>query len=81
MKMWWRSPRLRKGAKMAKDNWLPSLIQTDKDKELVRLVCSSLNNDTPMIRAFVVALLEANNDHEVARDINDILKKIGWDLE
>ena len=66
---------------MAQDNWLANHITTDKDKDLVRLVCSSLNWDTGMVRAFVVALLENNNDHQVAKDVNEMLVKLGWDLE
>ena len=66
---------------MAQDNWLANHITTDKDKDLVRLVCSSLNWDTGMVRAFVVAILENNNDHQVAKDVNEMLVKLGWDLE
>ena len=66
---------------MAQDNWLANHITTDKDKDLVRLVCSSLNWDTGMVRTFVVALLENNNDHQVAKDVNEMLVKLGWDLE
>ena len=66
---------------MAQDNWLANHITTDKDKDLVRLVCSSLNWDTGMVRAFVVALLENNNDHQVAKDVNEMLVKVRPDLE
>ena len=58
---------------MDQTSWLPNLITEDKDDDLVQLVLHSLNFDKKMIRAFAVALLDKNQDQEVAREINDIL--------
>ena len=61
--------------KVKEHKWLADEITTDKDKDLVQLVSSSLNWKTDKIRAFVVALLENCNDHQVAKQVNDILSK------
>ena len=61
--------------KVKEHKWLADEITTDKDKDLVQLVSSSLNWKTDKIRAFVVALLENCDDHQVANQVNDILSK------
>ena len=69
-----KSPRLLKEIeKRISGPWLPDLIVEAKDDDLVQLVLYSLNFDKKLIRAFAVALLENNDDEEVAREINDIL--------
>ena len=69
-----KSPRLSKEIeKRISGPWLPDLIVEAKDDDLVQLVLYSLNFDKKLIRAFAVALLENNDDEEVAREINDIL--------
>ena len=61
--------------KVKEHKWLANEITTDNEKDLVRLVSSSLNWKTDKIRAFVVALLENCDDHQVANQVNDILSK------
>ena len=53
--------------------WRANEITTDQDKELVRLVSSTLEWKTDRIRAFVVELLENCYDHQVANRVNVIL--------
>ena len=55
--------------------WRANEIRTDQDNELVHLVSSTLEWKTDRIRAFVVELLENCNDHQVAKQFNDILSK------
>ena len=57
---------------MIDDLWLPDDLTDDKDLDLVSLTSSSLDYEIGKVRAFVVALLQDVNDHQVAAKVYDI---------
>tara|TARA_Y100001938_G_C8033640_1_gene402083 strand:+ start:240 stop:440 length:201 start_codon:yes stop_codon:yes gene_type:complete len=53
--------------------WLPDQLESEESKELILKVSEHINYDIMKARAFAVALLTNNNDHNAASLINDVL--------
>jgi hypothetical protein len=65
----------RRGSIMDRDIWLPNTLSDQLDN-VVSKVSKVMNYDVGMAMAFAVSILEDNNAHKMAAEVNKLLLKM-----
>ena len=69
------SSRQKQGSIMDRDIWLPNTLSDQLDN-VVSKVSKVMNYDVGMAMAFAVSILEDNNAHKMAAEVNKLLLKM-----
>jgi hypothetical protein len=60
---------------ITESTWLPTEFKDELDKKLVSSISKAIKYEPSLAYAFIVALLEDVNDHNMAKKINAIFDK------